>query len=111
MLFLLGAAESVVGCFFYSSGPTPIAALLFALAMLGTCLLGGWGMRRPAGALAAALGWFAASFILATGTSGGSVVITSTAAGEWFLFGGAGCVVAGTIAAFVLWSRAAAPRR
>jgi len=111
MLFLLGFAEGVVGCFYYGSGPVPLAALAFALGIFVTCVLAGWGMRRPAGALTPAIGWFAASLVLATSTPGGSVVITNTPAGKWFLFGGAGCVAAGTVAAFVLWSRSVPPGR
>jgi hypothetical protein len=111
MMFLLGVGEGVVGCFYYGSGPVPLAALAFAAGIFATCVLGGWGMRRAAGALTPAIGWFAASLVLATGTQGGSVVITNTSAGKWFLFGGAGCVAAGTVAALVLWSRSVPPRR
>ena len=111
MLFLLGIAEGVLGCFYYASGPAPLAAIAFAAGIGVTCLLAGWGMRRAAGALTAAIGWLAASFVLATGTKGGSVVITNTGAGKWFLFGGAAAAAAGTLAAFVLWSRGTRVRR
>jgi hypothetical protein len=70
-------------------------------------------MRRPLGALMPAVGWFVASFVLAMGTAGGSVLITNTSGGTWFLFGGALCAVAGVLVSFVLWSpaRARAARR
>ncbi|MGO8885111.1 MAG: DUF6113 family protein [Streptosporangiaceae bacterium] len=111
LLFLLGAGEGLVGAFYYSVGPVPLAAVAFALGIFATCLMGGWGMRRAAGALTPAIGWFAATLILSVGTPGGSVLITNSPAGKWFLFGGAGCVVAGTVAAFVIWSRSVPPRR
>jgi hypothetical protein len=43
------------------------------------------------------------------GTKGGSVVITDSSAGKWFLFGGAATAVAGAVAAFVRWSRPVPP--
>jgi hypothetical protein len=104
-LVLLGAAQALVGAFFYSSGPAPLAAVGFDLAIAASCLLGGWGMRRPAGALAPAAAWFLTAFALASGTHDGSVLITATTAGTWFLFGGAISAVAGLVVAFVVWSR------
>jgi hypothetical protein len=106
-LLLFGAAQAVLGAFFFDSGPVPLAAIGFDVAIFGTCLLGGWGTRRSAGGLAPALGWFLTAFLLASGTSGGSVVITATAAGTWFLFGGAAATAAGLIVGFVLWSGSA----
>jgi len=107
-LFLLGMAQAILGAFFYDSGPVPIAAIGFGAAIFGTCLLGGWGLRRPAGALAPAAGWLIAAFVLASGTSGGSVLITATTAGTWFLFGGAASAAAGLVTVFLVWS---GPRR
>ena len=106
MLFLLGIAEGVVGAFHYSGriGPVPGAALGFAVLILVTCLLAGWGMYRPVAGLMPAVGWFAASFVLAMPTPGGSIVITNTTAGKWFLFGGAACAAAGVVASFTIWS-------
>jgi hypothetical protein len=103
MLFLLGLMEGVVGCFYYSSGPAPLAALAFDALLLITSLLARSGMRRPAGGLMPAVGWFVASFVLAMGTKGGSVVIANTSAGKWFLFGGATSAAAGAVAALVRW--------
>jgi hypothetical protein len=48
--------------------------------------------------------------ILAMGTAGGSVLITNTGAGQWFLFGGAVCAAAGVVIGFVRWSPRRAPR-
>ena len=107
MLFLLGAMEGLLGSFWYDSGPVPLAALAFDALLLATSLLAAWGMRKPAGGLMPAVGWFLASFVLAMGTKGGSVVITNTSAGKWFLFGGSATAVAAAVAAFVRWSRPA----
>ena len=106
MLFLLGVAEGVVGAFHYSGGigPIPGAALGFGALLLVTCLLAAWGMYRPVAGLMPAVGWFAASFVLAMRTPGGSIVITNTTAGKWFLFGGAVCAAAGVVASFAIWS-------
>jgi hypothetical protein len=105
MLFLLGIAEGVVGSFQYShmAGAVPLAALIFCAVILLTCVLGGWGMLTPGGALMPAAGWFVAAFVLAMGTPSGSVVITNSSAGAWFLFGGAICAAAGVVVGFVRW--------
>ncbi len=104
-LFLFGLAQGVLGAFFYNSGPPPLAALAFDLAILATCLLGAWGTQRAAGAFVPAVGWFIAAFVLASGTRGGSVVVTATSGGEWFLFGGAASAMIGVIAGFTALSR------
>jgi hypothetical protein len=108
LLFVFGALEGVIGCFFYSGtiGPVPAAALAFAAAVLMTSVLAAWGMQTPAAGLMPAVGWFAASFVLAMATPGGSVVITNTAAGMWYLYGGSACAAAGVLVAFASLSRA-----
>jgi len=90
-LFLLGAMEGLLGCFQFSRGvgPVPVAALAFCALIFMTCLLGGRGMGSPLGGLVPALGWFTASFLLTMPTPAGSVIVTSTAAGGWYLYGGA----------------------
>jgi hypothetical protein len=109
VLLLLGVAEGLIGSFQYSRGigPVPAAAIGFALLILLTCVLAAWGMRAPVAALMPAVGWFAASFVLAMSTPGGSIVITNTTAGKWYLFGGAVGAAAGVVAGFTRWS---APR-
>jgi len=115
MLLLFGALLGLIGCFQYSRalGSFPVAAVIFAVAIGVTCVLGAWGMQRPLGGLMPAVGWFIASFVLAMGTPGGSVVITNTAAGKWYLFGGSACATAGVVIGFVRWSpaRTGASRR
>ncbi|SRR5216683_53425 len=110
VLFLLGAMEGLVGCFQYSRGigSVPVAAFGFCAGILITCLAGGWAMRTLGGALVPALGWILASFLLAMPNSGGSVIITNTGAGEWYLYGGAGCAAIGSAVTIVRWTRAQA---
>jgi hypothetical protein len=117
VLLLLGVMEGMIGSFQYSRalGSFPAAALAFAVGIGVTCVLGGWGMSRPLGGLMPAVGWFVAAFVMAMGTAGGSVVITNTGAGKWFLFGGAICALVGVLLAFLRWPPArtgvAGPRR
>jgi hypothetical protein len=108
MLLVLGVLEGMIGSFQYSRalGSFPAAAVAFAVAIGVTCVLGGWGMSRALGGLMPAVGWFAAAFVLAMSTPGGSVVITNTDAGKWFLFGGALCALAGVVFSFLRWSSA-----
>ena len=102
LLLVLGGLEGLIGSFHYSGtlGSFPAAALAFAAATFVTCVLAAWGMRTPTAGLMPAVGWFVASFVLAMATPGGSVVITNTAAGKWFLYGGSACAAAGVLVAF-----------
>jgi hypothetical protein len=106
VLVLFAMAQALLGTFFYSSGPAPLAALGFDIAIFATCLLGSWGTGRASGAFAVAAGWYIVAFIMASGTKGGSVLITASVAGETFLFGGAAAAMIGVIVAFTVWSRA-----
>jgi hypothetical protein len=101
-LFLLGLAEGVIGCFQFSRsvGPVPVAALACCAAILLTCVLAGWGMGSPLGGLVPALGWFAASFVLSLPGAGGSVIVTNTTAGKWYLYGGAVSAGVGMVLTF-----------
>ncbi len=106
VLVLFAMAQALLGTFFYGSGPAPLASLGFDIAIFATCLLGSWGTGRASGAFAVAAGWYIVRFILASGTKGGSVLITASVAGETFLFGGAAAAMIGVIVAFTVWSRA-----
>ena len=112
LLFLLGALEGLVGCFQFSRevGSFPLVAVLLAVVILVTCLLGAAGMGSAAGALVPALGWFGVSVLLSLPTPGGSVIITGTGPGEWYLYGGSACAAAGVVLAFVRRSRTGPPR-
>jgi hypothetical protein len=108
LLFVLGILQGLIGTFQYSRalGSVPVGAVAFAVLIGVTCVLGAWGMHRPLGGLLPGVGWLLTSLILARGTAGGSVLITNTAAGQWFLFGGAVCAAAGVVTGFVRWSPA-----
>ena len=95
----------MIGCFQYSRGPAPLAAVAFALGILAHLPTGRLGNATALGGLMPGAGWLAASFLLATGTQGGSVLITNTTAGEWYLFGGSVCAAGGCLVAYLRWSR------
>ncbi len=107
MLFVLGAVLGVIGSFQYSwtAGSVPVAALAWCAVLLATCLLGAWAMRSVSGALAPAAGWILAAFLMSMPVSNGSVIITNTAAGRWYLYGGTVTAVAGALLAFVVMVR------
>jgi hypothetical protein len=106
VLFLLGAIQGVIGSFQYSRSPVPLVAIAFGIAIFATCVLCGWGLRSFAGGLLPAIGWIIASFVLSMPSHNGSVIITNTTAGKWYLYGGAFAAAAGASAAFVLRARA-----
>ena len=99
-LFLAGAVEGLIGSFQYSRN-APAGAIGFCVVLLATCLLGAWGMRTVSGALCPAVGWMVASFVLSMPVASGSVIITDTAAGKWYLYGGAVSALAGVAVALV----------
>ncbi len=111
LLFALGAVQGLIGTFQYDRGPAPVAAICFGLAILATCVLGSWGMQSASGGVLPAVGWFAVTIVLSSGNSGGSVIVTNTSAGKWFLFGGAICAAAGAVFGFARWSRGSRSRR
>ncbi|MGE5134809.1 MAG: hypothetical protein ACM32E_18125 [Gemmatimonadota bacterium] len=113
MLLLLGLLEGLIGCFQFgrSAGPVPVAALALCLVLFVSCWLAGLGMRSAAGALAVAVGWFISSFVLSLPTGGGSVIITNTSAGLWYLYGGAVVALAAVVLAYLVWSRPGTARR
>lgn len=111
VLFLLGLVQGVLGSFQYSRSPAPFIAILLVIVIFVTCLLSGWATRTLAGGLLPAIGWIAVSFVLAMPSSHGSVIITATLAGEWYLYGGGFAAVAGASVAFILWAARGRSRR
>jgi Family of unknown function (DUF6113) len=103
MLFLFGAVQGLIGSFQYSrvSGSVPVAALISCAVILATCVLSAWATRSVSGAVLPGIGWILASFLLSMPVSNGSVIITSTKAGEWYLYGGTLSVAAAVVASFV----------
>jgi hypothetical protein len=102
LLFVFGAAQGLLGCFEFSQavGSIPLAALGFCALILVTCLLGAAAMGSAAGALVPAAGWFLTSLLLTMPTPQGSVIVTNTAAGELYLYGGSGCAALALVIAF-----------
>jgi hypothetical protein len=103
MLFLFGAMQGLIGSFQYSraSGPVPVAALVCCAVILATCVLAAWATRSVSRAVLPGIGWILASFLMSMPVSNGSVIITSTKAGEWYLYGGTLSVAAAVVASFV----------
>jgi Family of unknown function (DUF6113) len=111
LLFLLGALQGLIGSFQYGRSPAPLIAIVLVVILFATCVGCGWGVGTFAGGLVPALGWFVTAFIIAMPRPNGSVVITATAAGEWFLYGGAAACLVGTVIAFLTRLRRIAPPR
>jgi hypothetical protein len=111
LLFVLGALEGMIGSFQYGRSPAPLIAIVLVVIIFVTCVACGWGMGTFAGGLVPALGWVAASFIIAMPRENGSVVITATSAGEWYLYGGAIACLAGSVTTIFTRGRHSAPPR
>jgi len=109
VLFVLGAVQGTIGSFQYSraANPVPLAALACCAVILATCLLAAWAMRSVSGALLPGMGWIIASFVLSMPVSNGSVIITASTPGKYYLYGGTLSVAAGVVASFVGMARAA----
>ena len=107
LLFALGVLQGLIGSFQFSRPPVPWIAAGLAVLIFATCLGGGWGLGTFAGGLVPALGWIVAAFVLSMPRPNGSVIITATTAGEWFLYGGALACVAGSVASFFARVRSA----
>ena len=103
VLFLFGLVQGLIGSFQYSraSGSVPVAALVCCAVILATCLLASWATRSVSGAVLPGIGWILASFVLSMPVSNGSVIITSTTAGKWYLYGGTLCVAAAVVGSFI----------
>ena len=103
VLFLCGAVQGLIGSFQYSrtAGPVPVAALISCAVILATCVLGAWATRSVSGAVLPGIGWILTSFVLSMPVSNGSVIITSTTPGQWYLYGGTLSVAAAVVASFV----------
>jgi Family of unknown function (DUF6113) len=111
MLFVLGAVQGLIGSFQYSQPPVPLIAIVLVVIIFATCAGCGWGVGSFGAALLPAVGWLLASFILAMPRPNGSVVITASAAGEWYLYGGALACAAGCVTGFYTRLRRSAPPR
>jgi hypothetical protein len=111
VLFVLGAAQGFIGSFQYGQSPSPLIAIVLIVVIFVTCLACGWGIGTFTAGLLPGVGWIVASFVLAMPKSNGSVIITSSAAGEWYLYGGSlACLTGAAAAFFVRVSSSARPR-
>jgi hypothetical membrane protein len=111
LLLLLGVFQGLIGSFQYGRPPQPLIAILLAVIIFITCAGCGWGIGTFSAAVLPAAGWIITSFVLASERPNGSVIITGTAAGEWFLYGGALGCAAGAVTAFFLRISRSAPLR
>jgi hypothetical protein len=104
VLFVLGVVEAMIGSFQYARAPkpVPVAALACCAGILLTCVLAAWAMRSVSGAVLPGMGWVITSFVLSMPVSNGSIIITATTPGEWFLYGGTLSVAVAVVAAFAL---------
>ncbi|MGH3229778.1 MAG: hypothetical protein ACRDOA_14585 [Streptosporangiaceae bacterium] len=109
-LFLAGAVEGLIGSFQYSR-LDPFGAIGFCVLLLATCLLGAWAMRSISGAMWPAIGWVLTSFVLSMPVASGSVIISNTAAGKWYLYGGTVSALGGIALSFGTWVRPGARPR
>jgi hypothetical protein len=102
VLFLLGVVEAMIGSFQYGRvpKPVPVASLVCCAVILLTCVLAAWAMRSVSGALLPGMGWIITSFVLSMPVSNGSVIITNTTPGQWYLYGGTLSVAAAVVASF-----------
>jgi hypothetical protein len=111
VLFLLGAFQGLIGSFQYARSPAPLIAIVLVVVIFVTCVACGWGTGTFGGGLLPAVGWIVASFILASTRPNGSVIITATPPGEWYLYGGALACAAGCVTAFFTRLRRSSPPR
>jgi hypothetical protein len=105
VFFVLGVMEGVVGSFHYSHSPVPLVAIFLVVIILATCALCGWGTMTFSGALAPGAGWILASYFLSMSTHAGSVIITNSPAGKWYLYGGTLAVLIGLLGTFTFQLR------
>jgi hypothetical protein len=104
-LFVLAVAEGTVGSFQYGRSPVPLVAIGLDILVLATCVFAAWGTGSFGGSLVVVAGWLLASFILSMGTPTGSVIITNTTAGKWYLYGGTLAALLGAVAVYVFRAR------
>ena len=109
MLFILGALQVLIGSFQYGQSPTPVIAIILVLVIFLTVVGCGGGIGTFGAGLLPAVGWILMSFFLAMGRANGSVLITNTAAGQWYLYGGSLACLIGAFVSFFTRVRQPAP--
>lgn len=106
VLAVLGVVLGVVGSFEFAweIGEIPVAALLLSALNLLVFRVAGWAMETKFGAVVPALLWMVVLFVLASRRPEGDLVVTGTAAGYVYMFGGA---LAALVA--IAWTPSARP--
>ncbi len=112
LLLVFGSLQGLTGSLQFSRGVghVPLAAIGFALAIGYSCAVGGRGMGSAWGAIWPAAVWLLASFAVAMPENSGTVVITNTAAGQVYLYGGALCAAIGVGVGISGWRSARTAR-
>lgn len=106
LLAVLGVVLGVIGSFEFAweIGDVPVAAVLLSVLNLLVFRAAGWAMESKLGAVVPALPWMIILFLLASRRPEGDLVVTGTAAGYVYMFGGAFAAVVA-----VAWTRSARP--
>lgn len=96
-LAVLGAILGVIGAFEFSwqAGPVPVAALAWTVVNIAAFRGAGWVMEGKLGVVAPAVPWVVVVLVLSSSRPEGDLVVTGTAAGYIFIFGG---VIAAVVA-------------
>jgi hypothetical protein len=106
VLAVLGVVLGVVESFQFSweVAGVPVAAIVLSLVNLAVFRAAGWAMASRLGAVMPAVPWLIVLVVLSARRPEGDLVVTGTAAGYVYMFGGA---VAALIA--IVWTRSARP--
>jgi hypothetical protein len=106
VLAVLGVVLGVIESFQFSweVGSVPVAAIVLSLVNLAVFRAAGWAMGSRLGAVVPAVPWMVVLVVLSARRPEGDLVVTGTAAGYVYMFGGA---VAVLIA--IVWTRSARP--
>lgn len=100
VLFVLGLLFGLVGSFEFSwtIGSVPVAAILLSAAAFAAFRLAGWAMESRLGVAAIAAPWLIVVVLLSSRRPEGDLVVTGTAAGYVFIFGGSIAAIAAVAA-------------
>jgi hypothetical protein len=106
VLAVLGVLLGVIGSFEFSweFGSVPVAAILLSVVNLAAFRAAGWAMESKLGAVVPAILWLIILIVLSSRRPEGDLVVTGTAAGYVYMFGGAVAALAA-----IIWTRSARP--
>jgi hypothetical protein len=113
LLAVLGVLLGLIGSFEFSwqAGSVPVAALVLTAVNLAVFRGAGWAMESKVAALVPAVFWIIVVLVLSSRRPEGDLVVTGTAAGYTFMFGGAlaALVAIATTRSARSWMLAGAP--